>query len=185
LKISETPAGFYNRDVPAAAMPVTFVLDNVRSLFNVGSFFRSADGAGVQELLLTGITGHPPNEKLAKTALGAEQSVAWQHAWNPIPLLAARRMLGHQIVVLETRPDAEDLFDWQPRFPVTILFGHETGGVRQELMDYADTFVRIPMLGTKRSLNVASAAAVVAYEMLRKYRSRLDTTCGPVSPVHS
>lgn len=155
-----------------APLPVTFLLDNVRSLFNVGSFFRSADGAGIERLLLAGITGRPPNKEIEKTALGAEQTVPWEHVWDPVPAVAALRMRGLEIAAIETSPRSVDLFDWTPRFPVCVIFGHETDGVRPDLLNLADTYVRIPMLGAKHSLNVASAAAVVAYELLRKYRGR-------------
>ncbi len=151
-------------------MPVTFLLDNVRSLFNVGSIFRTADGAGVERLILAGITGHPPHREIGKTALGAEATIAWEHAWNPISAIAALRMSGTQIAVMETRRDAEDLFDWRPRFPLCVVFGNEVDGVRGELLQLADTYVRIPMVGHKRSLNVATAAGVVAYELMRKHR---------------
>lgn len=154
-----------------APIPATFLLDNVRSLFNVGSFFRVADGAGIERLWLTGITGRPPHREIEKTALGAEATVAWQHAWDPVEVVSQLRLAGHEIAAIETSPRSEDLFDWRPRFPVTVIFGHETDGVRPELLNMADTYIRIPMLGMKHSLNVSSAAAAVAYELLRKYRA--------------
>ena len=153
-----------------APLPVAFLLDNVRSLFNVGSFFRTADGAGLEQLLLAGITGHPPNAEIAKTALGADATIPWKHSWDPTPLIVEKRQQGYEIAAIETSPGAEDLFDWRPRFPVCVIFGHETDGIRGNVLDLADTYVRIPMLGAKHSLNVATAAGIVAYELLRKYR---------------
>jgi len=91
------------------SLPAKVVLDRVRSLYNVGAFFRSADAAGVSKLHLTGYTGHPPHQGISKTALGAEETVAWEHAWDPLPLLADLRDTGHEIAVLETSTRAVDL----------------------------------------------------------------------------
>lgn len=154
-------------------LPVAILLDNVRSLYNVGSFFRIADGASIEKLYLCGITGHPPKPAITKTALGAEETVAWDHSWEAIPLLEDLRSRGYEIAAIETSVRSVDLFDWHPNFPVCVLFGHEVDGLRPELAELADTHVRIPMLGVKHSLNVATAGGVVTYELLRKYRSLL------------
>jgi tRNA G18 (ribose-2'-O)-methylase SpoU len=151
-------------------LPVTIVLDNVRSLYNVGSFFRTADAARIAKLWLCGITGRPPKRAITKTALGAEETVPWEHAWEPVPVIRALRESGHEIAAVETSVHAVDLFDWTPRFPVCVVFGHEVEGIRPEVMELCDTHVRIPMLGAKHSLNVATAGGVVMYELLRKYR---------------
>ena len=151
-------------------IPVTVLLDNVRSMYNTGAFFRTADAAGVEKLLLTGITSFPPQHAITKTALGAEETVAWEHAWDPLPLVRGLRAREYEIVAIETSPHAVDIFDWQPRFPVCVVFGHETDGIRPELLALCDTHVRIPMLGIKHSLNVATAGGVMLYELLRKYR---------------
>ena len=154
------------------ALPVAVVLDNVRSLYNVGAFFRTADAAGVEKLYLCGITGRPPKRAITKTALGAEESVPWEHAWEPLAAVDALRIRGYEIAAVETAVHAVDLFEWEPRFPVCLIFGHEVDGIRPELSERADTHVRIPMLGGKHSLNVATAGGVVVYELLRKYRVR-------------
>jgi tRNA G18 (ribose-2'-O)-methylase SpoU len=155
-------------------LPVSIVLDQVRSLYNVGAFFRIADAAGLACLYLTGITGHPPHRALAKTALGSEQNVRWEHHWDPVPLLERLRAEGAEIAAVETSPRAIDLFEWQPRFPVCVVFGHEVDGIRSEIAERCDVHVRVPMLGRKHSLNVAVAGGVVAYELLRKYRQRVQ-----------
>lgn len=152
------------------SIPVSILLDNVRSLYNVGSFFRTADAAGLEKLYLCGITGHPPKRAIAKTALGAEESVPWEHSWAPLPVLRALRAAGREIAAIETSVHAVDLFDWAPRFPVCVV-GHEVEGVQPEISALCDTHVRIPMLGSKHSLNVATAGGVVVYELLRKYRA--------------
>ena len=162
-------------------LPAAVLLDNIRSLYNVGSFFRTADGAGVERLYLSGITGRPPRKEIAKTALGAEERVAWEGIDDPVALVDRLRS-GHpggtrpyEIAAIETSPRAVDLFDWQPRFPVCVLFGSEIDGLSPELLDRCDTHVRIPMLGLKHSLNVSTAAGVVLYELLRKFRQHKNS----------
>jgi 23S rRNA (guanosine2251-2'-O)-methyltransferase len=152
-------------------LPVALLLDNVRSMYNVGAFFRTADAAAVEKLYLTGITSYPPKNGIRKTALGAEESVAWEHNWDPVPVLDALRARGYELAAIETTVHAVDLFDWAPRFPVCAIFGHEVEGIRAEVSERTDTHVRIPMLGAKHSLNVATAGGVVVYELLRKFRA--------------
>jgi 23S rRNA (guanosine2251-2'-O)-methyltransferase len=154
-------------------LPVSIVLENVRSMYNVGSFFRTADAAGAAKLCLCGITASPPKNAISKTALGAEEVVPWEHTWDAPELVRRLRAEGREIAAIETSLHAVDLFDWQPRFPVALLFGHETDGLTPELSAMADTHVRIPMLGKKHSLNVATAGGVVLFELLRKYRALL------------
>jgi len=150
-------------------LPVSVLLENVRSLYNVGAFFRTADAVALEKVYLTGITGHPPQNMITKTALGAEETVAWVHSAETEAVLAALRAADYEIAAIETSAHAVDLFEWRPRFPVCVLFGHETDGLAPRTSAMADTHVRIPMLGRKHSLNVASAGAVVLYELLRKY----------------
>jgi 23S rRNA (guanosine2251-2'-O)-methyltransferase len=154
-----------------APFPVAVLLDNVRSLYNVGAFFRTAEAVRIERLYLCGITGRPPKRAISKTALGAEERVLWEHAWEPVPLIEDLRDGGYEIAAIETAVHAVDLFNWTPRFPVCLIFGHEVEGIRPEVSARADTHVRIPMLGTKHSLNVATAGGVVLYELLRKHRT--------------
>lgn len=157
-------------------LPVAVLLDNVRSMYNVGAFFRTADAAGVERLYLCGITACPPKRGIAKTALGAEETVAWEHSWDPLEVLGRLRAAGYEIAVAETSAVAVDLFDWRPAFPVCVVFGHEVTGVRAEIAAFCDTHVRIPMLGRKESLNVATAGGVILFELLRKYRAMMERT---------
>jgi len=152
-------------------LPVAVLLDNVRSLYNVGAFFRTADAARVEKLYLCGITGRPPHKAIAKTALGAEECVAWEHTWEPVELVGRLRARGLEIAAIETALHAVDLYDWEPRFPVALVFGNEVEGIRPEISALCDTHVRIPMLGVKHSLNVATAGGVAIFELLRKYRA--------------
>lgn len=155
-------------------IPVSILLDNVRSMYNVGAFFRTADGAGCEKLYLCGITGRPPKRAIAKTALGAEETVPWANPPDPCELVQSLRRQNYEIAAIETSVHAVDLFDWQPQFPLCILFGHEVDGLQPDLLALCDTHVRIPMLGRKHSLNVATAGGVVIYELLRKYRQMID-----------
>ncbi len=168
---SQAAAGYH----ALRRLPVCLVLDNVRSLYNVGAFFRTADATGVEKLFLCGITGKPPSGAIHKTALGAEDHVPWEHLWDTVGLLRDVHAQGYEIAAVETSRHAIDLFEWQPRFPVCLLFGHEVSGLRPELLALAGVHIRIPMLGVKHSLNVATAGGVVLYELLRKYRTLVSS----------
>jgi len=159
--------------VTLARLPVVVVLDNVRSLYNTGAFFRTADACAVERLVLCGITPRPDQgarqkRSIAKTALGAELTVPWEYGADS--LVAVQKLIdrGYDAVAIETSPEAIDLFDWQPRWPVCLVFGHEKDGVANPLAGAIATHVRIPMFGAKRSLNVATAGGVVLYELLRR-----------------
>ena len=148
---------------------VEVLLHNVRSLYNVGAFFRTADAVDLSRLHLSGFTGSPPSRQIAKTALGSEQTVPWGRA-EALALIDERRHAGWETAAIETLADAVDLFEWEPKFPVLVVFGHEVDGLPEEIVRRCDTRVRIPMAGTKRSLNVATAGGVVLYELFRKMR---------------
>ena len=151
-------------------LPVSVLLENVRSMYNVGAFFRTADAAGLEGLYLAGITACPPKNAIRKTALGAEETVRWEHGRDARALLERLRARRYEIAAVETSLRAVDLFDWAPAFPVCLVFGHEVEGISPHVAELCDTHVRIPMLGRKHSLNVATAGGVVIYELLRKYR---------------
>jgi 23S rRNA (guanosine2251-2'-O)-methyltransferase len=144
----------------------------VRSLYNVGAFFRTADAVGLSRLYLSGFTGSPPSRQIAKTALGSELSVPWERA-DPLAIIDARRSAGWETAAVETVEDAVDLFDWRPHFPVLVVFGHEVEGLPADILKRCDSRVRIPMAGMKRSLNVATAGGVVLYELFRKMRPQV------------
>jgi 23S rRNA (guanosine2251-2'-O)-methyltransferase len=158
-------------------LPVVVVLDNIRSLYNTGAFFRTADGCAVEKLVLCGITPRPDQgarqqRAIAKTALGAEASVPWEYVPDTGTAIATAVAAGYHVAAVENSERATELYDWEPSWPVCLVFGHETSGVTPELAGRIATHVRIPMLGEKRSLNVATAAGVVLYELLRRWRSK-------------
>jgi len=164
---------------PIQRFPVAVLLDNVRSMYNVGSFFRTADAVGLERLYLAGITAYPPKNGIRKTALGSEETVAWEHTWDPVLFADRLREQGYELAAIETSVHSVDLFDWRPAFPVCVVFGHEVDGIRPELVERCDTRVRIPMLGAKHSLNVATAGGVVLFELLRKYRRLTERAAYP------
>ena len=154
-------------------LPVVVVLDNVRSLYNTGAFFRTADACGIERLVLCGITPRPDQGRkqqraIAKTALGAELTVPWEYHAVTAAALSAYAAEGYHLVAVETSPNAIALFDWTPVWPICLVFGHEKDGVTGSLAAQIETHVRIPMLGEKRSLNVATAGGVVLYDLLRR-----------------
>lgn len=151
--------------------PVTIVLHDVRSLYNVGAFFRTADGAGVREIVLSGITARPPRKEIAKTALGAEDTVPWRGVDGLPAWMDAWSRSGGQLAAIETTETALDLYDWSPQWPVAVLFGHEVDGLPADVLARCDVHVRVPMLGQKRSLNVATAGGVVLYELVRRWNA--------------
>lgn len=156
-----------------ARLPVVVVLDNVRSLYNTGAFFRTADACRIERLVLCGITPRPDQGRkqqraIAKTALGAELTVPWEYRADTAAALAAFAADGYRIVAVETSAEAIDLYTWTPAWPMCLVFGHEKDGVTESLAAAIETHVRIPMLGEKRSLNVATAGGVVLYELVRR-----------------
>lgn len=161
----------YPADVSdAAPPPVTIVLHDIRSLYNVGAFFRTADGAGVREVVLSGITARPPRKEIAKTALGAEDMVPWRGVDDLPGWMTDWARDGGHLVGVETTATAVDLYEWAPQWPLALVFGHEVDGLPVDVLARCDVHVRVPMLGQKRSLNVATAGGVVMYEVLRRWR---------------
>ncbi len=152
-------------------LPVVFLLEDIRSLYNVGAILRTGDAVRLDALFLVGITAGPDHHRIGKTALGAEKTVPCQHWSSAGQAIVHLREREFEIAALDTLAPAVDLFDWSPRFPVCVIFGNEVDGMSPETVDLVDTRVRIPMLGLKHSLNVATAAGVVAFELLRKFRA--------------
>lgn len=150
--------------------PVVVVLDDVRSLSNVGSIFRTCDAFLVEKLILCGITGRPPHRDIQKTALGATESVDWEHREDIIEVVKEWKAKGYQIVPVEqcvgSKEPAEALKDVAK---VCLVLGNEVTGVRDEVVAMADTVMEIPQSGTKHSLNVSVAAGVALWEAFRRF----------------
>jgi len=161
---------------PSARLPVIGLLDNVRSLYNVGSIFRTSDGALIQKLILTGFTPPPPRREIEKTALGATKSVPWEYCSNPADALLALKAEGFQICCLE-QTDRSFSYTQLSRshFPLCLAVGNEINGVSPAVLSVCDLSVEIPMFGTKHSLNVAVAYGIVLFELSRLWRGNFPT----------
>ncbi len=153
--------------------PVTVVLDNIRSVHNVGSIFRSSDGALVERILLTGITATPENPQMHKTALGAQDTVPWSYEPNATVAIDNLHSLDYTIAVLELT-DSSIPVSAIPRdcFPLCLVIGNELFGVDQSLINQADYALEIPQYGAKQSLNVAVAYGIVIFDLIKILRNR-------------
>lgn len=149
-------------------MKLYVLLDHIRSAYNVGSVFRTCDSAGVDKLLLTGWCAFPPNPKLNKTALGSINSVPWEHHCTTLGAVKYLKSLGIRIACFETTQNAKSLFETHYTKNTCLVFGNEETGINEEVLELADEVIKIPQLGLKESLNVASAAAIGIYEFKRQ-----------------
>ena len=152
----------------ADAPRVEVIVDNVRSLYNVGSIFRTADGAGIQRLHLCGITPTPDNPKVAKTALGAEEAVAWRYWSSAVEAAGWLQEEGAWLAALETDAADSSIFEIEAPCFVALVVGNEVAGIDPGVLTLADACVAIPMAGRKRSLNVATAFGIAAYFFQQK-----------------
>lgn len=152
-----------------ARRPIHVVLDNLRSAYNVGSLFRTGDACLVERLHLCGITAKPPNDKLTKTALGTLDYVPWTYHERTLPAVLALRQADVPVLAVEVTDTAIPLWEVEFPQPVALVVGHEVDGVNDEVLAACDACVSIPQWGLKCSLNVASAAAVVLYEVTRQF----------------
>ncbi|MDD5218487.1 MAG: RNA methyltransferase [Candidatus Omnitrophica bacterium] len=154
-------------------LPFVAVLNNIRSLYNVGSVFRTADGVGLEKLWLCGITGIPPAGKISKTALGAEREMPWEYRQDVFALLRELRALGYEIVLLEQTVKSIPYETYQPSKPVCLVLGNEIKGVADDLLSVCDLAVEIEMVGLKNSLNVTVAFGVTAYHIRQQLLQKL------------
>lgn len=163
--------------VPAEELPeiprnaVHVVLDNLRSAFNVGSIFRTADAGAVLHMHLCGMTAHPPHLKLAKTALGAYDYVPWTYYTRTTDCLEALRAQGIPVIGIEVTPEAALMSRFRFPQPCAIVFGHEVNGVGEAALGLCDAVVKIPMHGHKNTINVATAFGVVLYGILAQWEA--------------
>ncbi len=151
------------------AIPLIVVLDNIRSLHNVGAIFRTADGVGVEKLWLCGITGFPPQSQITKTALGAEDRVPWEHSHDVLAVVTSLKNRGHAIIALEQTEQSLNFDQFEVPFPICLIVGNEIEGISPELLSLCDGAVEIPMAGAKNSLNAAVAFGVVAYQIRSQF----------------
>lgn len=150
------------------------VLNNIRSLYNVGSMFRSADGAGLEKLYLCGITGIPPHPKLSKTALGAEKTVPWKYFEKAELALSEAKADGFQIILLEQIAQSIPYQQFVPKGKICFVVGNEISGIAESLLPFCDQALEIEMAGLKNSLNVTVAFGILAYHFRNNLISRQD-----------
>lgn len=172
LKLEELGRISIDEFKEAAKLPVSILLDNVRSLHNVGSAFRTADAFRCEKIYLTGITGTPPHREIHKTALGATESVAWEYAESPAKAVQELKGKGYKIIVVEQTTESKSLLQFQPEFGTKycLVFGNEVNGVREDVIDQADLALEIPQIGTKHSLNISVCLGIVVWEFFRKLK---------------
>lgn len=149
--------------------PLVAVLDNLRSAFNVGSIFRTAEAARIRAVVLCGITPYPPNEKLDRTALGTAHRVAWSHRVSALEAVRELRGEGYAVWACELADSAVSLRSLDLPQPLALVFGHETEGVTPGVLREVDGILEVPLYGRKNSLNVATTFGVVVFEALRQW----------------
>lgn len=152
----------------ARRIRLTVVLNDIRSLHNVGAIFRTADGAGVEKIWLCGITGAPPQSQIHQTALGAEERIPWEYNRDAVSVVKQLAAQGYQVVLLEQTDESEDCARFVPSGPVCLVIGNEITGIDDRLVSLAHAAIEIPMAGIKNSLNVSVAFGIAVYHIREK-----------------
>ncbi|MBN2424276.1 MAG: RNA methyltransferase [Calditrichaceae bacterium] len=152
--------------------PIYTLAENIRSMYNVGSLFRTGDGIRLKKLFLCGYSAYPPRDQIDKTALGATESVPWAYHKDPLSVLKKMKNDGIQVVALEHTDRSVPYTEFHYNFPVCLIVGNEVEGITQETLNFADYAVEIPMYGLKQSLNVATAYGIVLYHIFDKYQEK-------------
>lgn len=157
----------------AGKYPVMVVLDNVRSLNNIGSVFRTCDAFLLEGICLCGITAQPPHREISKTALGATESVQWKYYENTLTAVDQLKKSGYKVFAVEQTVHSSMLqgFTFSQNEKYALIFGHEIHGVKQEVVDICDGAIEIPQHGTKHSLNIAVSAGIVLWEFFKFYQN--------------
>ena len=172
LKLEELGRISVDQFKEAEKIPVCIVLDNVRSLHNVGSAFRTADAFRIEKIYLTGITGTPPNREIHKTALGATESVDWEYVEKPELAVQQLKNSNYAIVVIEQTDASTPLQTFTPskNKKLCLVFGNEINGVSDAVIELADHALEIPQSGTKHSLNISVCVGIVVWDVYQKLR---------------
>lgn len=172
LKNSELDRKTVDEFKEATKTPIIIVLDNVRSLNNIGSVFRTADAFLIEKIYLCGITATPPHKDITKTALGATDSVAWEHVKDTAQLISRLKEERVEILSIEQAENSVMLDSFLPKESqrYAVVFGNEVKGVRQEVINLSNEVIEIPQLGTKHSLNISVSVGVVIWDLFAKMR---------------
>lgn len=154
----------------AEKTPIIIILDDIRSLHNIGSVFRTADAFLIEKIILCGITATPPNKEIHKTALGATETVAWEHHENVLEVIENLKKENVLTMAIEQVESAVFLQDFkvEPNQKYALIFGNEVYGVSQEAVALCDGCIEIPQLGTKHSLNISVSAGIVVWDLFKK-----------------
>ncbi len=170
LKNSELDRKTIEQFKAAQKTPLIIILDNIRSLNNIGSVFRTADAFLIQKIYLCGITATPPHKDIQKTALGATDTVDWEYQKDTLELVKNLKAKQVKILSIEQTENAVMLNDFNPKPDQTyaIIFGNEVKGVQQEVVSESDTVIEIPQYGSKHSLNISVSAGVVVWDLFNK-----------------
>ncbi len=156
----------------SSRLPVVVLVDNVRSLYNIGSIFRTSDGVQIQKLILTGFTPRPPRKEIEKTALGSTQSVPWEYLKDPIEAIEKFRHQHYRVFCLELTDKSRPYYSVQKSdFPMCLVVGNELTGISNEIVSKCDAAIEIPMFGIKQSLNVAVAYGIALFELNKVWRN--------------
>jgi len=157
----------------AEKISLCIVLDNIRSLHNVGSAFRTADAFRIEKIYLGGITGTPPHREIQKTALGATESVTWEYVENPLDAIRLLKTQDYKIIIVEQTTTSVPLHNFYPvdSEKYCLVFGNEVNGVSEEIVAEGDIALEIPQVGTKHSLNVSVCLGIVVWEMFKKLQA--------------
>lgn len=151
--------------------PVLLILDNIRSLQNIGAIFRTAEAANISKIYLTGICGKPPRKEISKASLGADEIVPWEYYKNTEDLIKELKDEGYFIVCAELSEKSVNFKKASYKFPLALIMGHEREGISSEILTLADTIVEIPMLGIHaKSLNVATSCGIILYEIITRMK---------------
>ena len=158
----------------AEKAPIIIILDNIRSLNNIGSVFRTSDAFLIEKIYLCGITARPPHNDIRKTALGSTETVDWEYVENTINIVEKLKAQGVKICSIEQAENATMLNDFipQPNITNAFIFGNEVKGVAQAVVDASDMVIEIPQFGTKHSLNISVSCGVVVWDVHSKLKSR-------------
>ncbi|UTW64493.1 RNA methyltransferase [bacterium SCSIO 12741] len=175
LKVEEMDRLSVEAFKKASKIPLVVVLDNIRSLNNIGSVFRSSDAFRVEKVWLCGITATPPHRGIRKTALGASESVEWEYRENTLDLIEELKEKGYQTLAVEQTKDSHNLLSFEPQADqaYVLVLGNEVKGVDQDVVNACDGVLEIPQEGTKHSLNISVSAGIVLWHFYQAHKKTL------------
>mgnify|MGYP001610128213 CR=1 FL=1 len=169
IKSSRPDIETHNKSLP---FPISVIIENIRSLYNVGSIFRTSDGAHIEQLFITGYTGYPPRKEIDKTALGSVESVKWKHSQDPDPIIKSLKEEGYHIIALEHTDKSVPYIEFEYPSPMCLIVGNEVEGISKETLSKCDSAIEIPMYGIKQSLNVSVAYGIAIYHIIEQLKNQ-------------